>query len=250
MCCNVQVDGVWAVDGGLETAEGHEAAPLRGRVEGGVWTIQNISRVQIVSRNCPPPPSKKKKKKIHRRRKERKGGEKKREKIKKQHTHSSLKIVLEIVTVEMESYALLISHENEEVKKCIYCYRGVTIMFPLPPGSERTMHYSVRWAGRGDWKDNALFSQVSWKRWLKEQCIIQSGEPEEVIERTMHYSVGWAGRGDWKDNALFSQVSQKRWLKEQCMIQSGEPEEVIERTMHYSVRWARGGDWKNNAWFS
>ena len=54
MCCNVQVDGVWAVDGGLETAEGHEAAPLRGRVEGGVWTIQNISRVQIVSRNCPP----------------------------------------------------------------------------------------------------------------------------------------------------------------------------------------------------
>ena len=61
MCCNVQVDGVWAVDGGLETAEGHEAAPLRGRVEGGVWTIQNISRVQIVSRNCPPAPPKLKK---------------------------------------------------------------------------------------------------------------------------------------------------------------------------------------------
>ena len=110
------------------------------------------------------------------------------------------------------------------------------------------MHYSVRWAGRGDWKNSALFSQVSQKRWLKEQCIIQSGEPEEVIERT----------------ALFSQVSQRRWLKElhysvrwarggdwkNCIIQSGEPEEVIERTMHDSVRWTRRSDWKDNALFS
>ena len=107
------------------------------------------------------------------------------------------------------------------------------------PGSERTVHYSVRWAGRGDWKDNALVSQVSRKRWLKGQCIIQSGEPEEVIERTMHYSVRWAGRGDWKDNTLLSQVNQKRWLKGQCIIQSGEPEEVIERPIYFSARQAR-----------
>ena len=67
----------------------------------------------------------------------------------------------------MESYALLTSHENEEVKN-----RGVTIVFPLPPGSERKLHYSVRWAGRGDWKN----------------CIIQSGEPEEMIERSVYFS--------------------------------------------------------------